>query len=388
MRGVSVGVLAVLTIFISGSGAAIAADCNLLLKDGVFDQYDVTSDRHRYEHVRHSFCSQNFRESQSARSWAASAQVPIYGVLAKFGLKSDWSNFEQSRDSFCSSDEKTTLVDDHFKANVRTADKALLDAFIRCAEAENGLHVFLKTTADPKLFHLVARYRAPAIEDSARTVTGARLNIGSSGVTCERVPSSFVDASLLCSRKDERTPIVISFTSRVGNVPLELPAFGGNLPANCVALTRDGACGRCEFYPVAYPGIAAGDSRMFVCERMPTDRSVKVEMVGTVDQPAAHHLRVRSDPSGTRGPPSGFVVTSLRLSAGSDQSSFDSGGRHGPMQFRMSLALRSESGTVRAMLVVTGAQHSCWSPPSFTDDGWCSADLALSGGRLVISVEE
>jgi hypothetical protein len=157
------------------------AQCDALIRDGVFDYRSLASDDLRIESFRQWARDRRGQQSGSAGSGNVGLSIPDILKLDVSGSSSKSSNFWQDVENFNSSDSEQRA---RLLTYARTASETLVQGLNQCLRIK-GLHVWLETTARSDTFRIAANFNSPGDPKSA-TIESVTVVPKSPLVECTR----------------------------------------------------------------------------------------------------------------------------------------------------------------------------------------------------------
>lgn len=165
-----VGWLAVLGVVTSGP--SVAQDCGALLRGGVFDISQYSSDQEQARSFASWYCDKRFSSEEDANSLGASGVIPVKGVPVRLGFDSKKQSFQSWQTEFCSKVNSSASEQSRVRQFLQTASSQIIEGFNRCISAY-GIHAWLERTADPRTFVFAAKFVPANDQRTARISTKA-----------------------------------------------------------------------------------------------------------------------------------------------------------------------------------------------------------------------
>lgn len=228
-RGFLQNGLAALILFL-WSAAAVAQDCDAILRDGVFDVSGSGSDMSSFESLARHYCNSNTSATGGGLTVVIDG-VPIGG-----------NAYQQSRNAKCEQLHKTrslTVSERHF---VRAASQAIVTAWNDCM-TRDGVRFSLKQAANPKIVDGFVGFRSastPAVDKIDAVISlpasgfePSQCSCGPSlpGGSCSQVGGGLQMVVLnnqlqsFSCRRATTGALSASITSTQGNRVAQLPAL-------------------------------------------------------------------------------------------------------------------------------------------------------------------
>jgi len=135
------------------SNATSAQDCGLLVKGGIYDYSSTNVDIRQLDYFIDWFRSQNFSSLQDAKQRSLTTGVVIDDVPISNAYGDSEDSFKQFKNDIESYRAGTHLLEAKLKSTLKTINTRVIDHLGRCL-SQHGLHAWLETTSDPRVFRL------------------------------------------------------------------------------------------------------------------------------------------------------------------------------------------------------------------------------------------
>ena len=155
-------IASIAVIGLANPAIALAQGCDLLLRDGVFNSFNQTSGRYAYDKWHQAWCSGTIKQSGSSSSTSVSLDMVVEAIPIGLGF-SDAQQFQSFyKQQFCGNVDRTKIDLAQDAAFTKTADPALVAAYVQCRQVENaGLVANFTLSPDQKVFTIAMRYNGP-----------------------------------------------------------------------------------------------------------------------------------------------------------------------------------------------------------------------------------
>lgn len=217
------------------AGSVGAQGCDMLLRDGVFNTFSRTSGRYAYDEWHQAWCNGTIRSESSGG--ATSVKLDLVVKAIPIGLGVDDARQFQSyyQQQFCGNADRTRVNLTQFAAAQKTADPALVSAYVSCKEVEGrGLDARFLPTVDNKAFTITLRYNRAYDVQGNRPPRITAVTFAPSGIvracrgTITYPLSRPIDLtentqSLQCERVSN-DPVQVTITTDAGAFTRELPS--------------------------------------------------------------------------------------------------------------------------------------------------------------------
>ena len=147
----AIGPLVILLLLTAWSDAA--AQCSALVRDGVFETFSVSS-----ENVSvNAFMNwvRDHRSSSSSSSTGGGISIPVIG-----SLNGSSEQYAQLESDYAAMNSGSSAARQRLITHARSVSATLAQRFNECM-AIKGLHVWLETTRNPKVFRVAAVFNSP-----------------------------------------------------------------------------------------------------------------------------------------------------------------------------------------------------------------------------------
>ncbi|CAJ3490491.1 putative lipoprotein [Burkholderia pseudomallei] len=203
-------------------------NCNLLLKQGVFDKTDVLGTNYQQKVFLNRFCSAHYSSLQQAQSDSLNANIPIEQIMVGFGFSGQNSQFQQDYQTLCSQQDSFSTINQSSISKIRVADATLAQTFEQCV-AQSEFTAYL-TPTDSKQFQIVAAYHPKSDTAPHARVTG--LDYDRSTISCSNIPSTIGPQGYVidCTRKDATMAAQLALNTQFGSTSFQFPAVVPQAP--------------------------------------------------------------------------------------------------------------------------------------------------------------
>lgn len=289
------------TVLLLGLSSVASAQCSALVKDGVFETFDSSSENVSVKAFMNWV--RDHHSSSSSSSAGGGISIPVIGSLN--GSSEQYSQLESD---YAAMNAGNTSARSRLITHARSVSATLAQRFNECL-AIRGLHVWLETTSDPHVFRVAAVFNSPGRQQTKAVIDD--VDLVPSNLTCNRVIARGTEIfgstkRMRCTRNtDAAVAITVNADSDpIGGGQMELAAI---LPP-----ARQVLAPTCDLQVLASRGATASSERL-------TDGTVGPNSSGQnsgapvgkfwieLSQPAwIHHLELHPFMNGTVG--SGTVV--------------------------------------------------------------------------------
>jgi len=218
---------------------ALAQECSQLLSQGIYDISSSASELSTASSFSSWFCDKHFSSAREADNFGASLGVPFEGIPIKFGFNADSQDWSVWYSSFCSRVQQDQSLQSKVRDYVQTVNPQIIQAYTTCIE-QDGLHVWLERTYDPKIFKFAARFKTP--NETSLFATIEKFSSGPN-VTCDDQPVTIYAPiwRTRCTREnnDPVTMIVRANWDVKGGGELTLEAIYTPSPKSLIKLCED-----------------------------------------------------------------------------------------------------------------------------------------------------
>jgi hypothetical protein len=157
MRHKCASAILVVSSILALAGASHAQEvCTALLKDGVFDNTNITQTPSKYKHAQSVVCSSTYSDYTNAQKQSADAGISlddILGSFGSFGYHNDSSSYGSSRSAFCSQNQNELYITKSYVQKLSTANVGLANAFNKCINSlSKGFEYYVETTPNAAQF--------------------------------------------------------------------------------------------------------------------------------------------------------------------------------------------------------------------------------------------
>jgi hypothetical protein len=216
----------IIAIFAVLSGHTVAqTSCDALVANGVFDtQSSSVSEDRRLDFVN---WARDRRESMNSNSGGGNIDisVPGYGDLKLGGNAENARQFWQDIENY---DSGNTSQRTRVTGYVQKASEVIAKAFNDCINS-SGLHVWIETNRNPRVFIVAAKFRSPGVPPQAVI---ENVSFSPSSLECAKIIQKGTEITgstkrMLCIRNtDDAVTIVVNANSDpIGGGQLSLPAI-------------------------------------------------------------------------------------------------------------------------------------------------------------------
>ncbi|MFP5390680.1 MAG: hypothetical protein ACLGI6_03915 [Gammaproteobacteria bacterium] len=208
--------------------------CNALLSGGVFNLRSVNSAWDTYSRINTLYCSSQADTYAKAKSLNIDGQVPIDGILAKFGFGQSENEYSNFRSQLCNSRDQMYANRGWLDSQVQEASGKILNAYSQCVDSlKDGLFMaFQNLSRDSPDFTVEFRNRlSMAVTPEVSVNIPANIDCQDKAGRPMGAAASFkvsgAGLSLACHRRDCNGSVfnVSSSTYAVTPRSLRLPAF-------------------------------------------------------------------------------------------------------------------------------------------------------------------
>lgn len=206
------------------------AQCEALLKDGVFDFRSQLTEEERVS----SFVNYMRDQVRTSSSSSTSVDAGIGVKILKANLKGDQQKLDQSFRDLTDYKKSDTEQRNRLITVARTVNEELARQFVKCQEV-NGLHVWIEHTADPTTFKIATVNRDGS--EKPRQAYIRSVSIVPGDVSCQpQLPKSTKDKPAavggstvrsICTRSTCKpvTAVVNASVNPIGGGSLTVPSF-------------------------------------------------------------------------------------------------------------------------------------------------------------------
>lgn len=207
----------------------LAQDCGLITRGGIYDYSSTQYDKRQLDSFVDWFRSQTFTSYENAKERSGSVGVVIKGIPGNAQYADSESGFGQLKQDIDSYRAGNKDLREKLTSFLRTINTRVNDNLTRCL-LQAGLHAWLETTEDPKIFRLVLKFTSSSDKVSFAEiegnpdVTGARCSNAIRDKT--RIKGSVKRAR--CTRFNSEAPVTITLNASetiIGEASLTLPAI-------------------------------------------------------------------------------------------------------------------------------------------------------------------
>lgn len=155
-------VVVVWTVLLLGMWSEASAQCSALVKDGVFETFDMSSERVSVNAFMNWL--RDHRSSSSSSSTGGGISIPVIGSLNGSSEQNSQLESDYAAMNAGNSAARSRLI-----THARSVSAALAQRFNECM-AIRGLHLWLETTTNPKVFRVAAVFNSPGRQQTKSVI--------------------------------------------------------------------------------------------------------------------------------------------------------------------------------------------------------------------------
>jgi len=208
---------------ITFSSAAFAQECDEVLHHGIYDFNHSTIDLNMTTSYMNWFCSEEFKKDDKADTFKGSIGFPIKGLPFKLGSDFNSTNVSEWQSKLCTGFKSDKSLQLKVQEALETINPHVIEAWKECVNNGNdGLHVWLVRSLNPKVFHIDAKWNPPAPEDHPTTIASLTTDPWENCQPKKKTIKHQPNGAFRCDRTDLLKPVTISVEATNG------PIVGGD----------------------------------------------------------------------------------------------------------------------------------------------------------------
>lgn len=149
--------LCIIFAFLGNVTEQTFGQCDQILKQGIYDIHSSISSQERTTSFINFFKQKDFASFTEAKSFAASAFIPLEELIIGVGLSFDQSGYQEFRREIQSYTNWTSSDKIRVEAFVQKINMNVVEAWGNCIN-NSGIHIWTEQTSDPKIFFIKVKY--------------------------------------------------------------------------------------------------------------------------------------------------------------------------------------------------------------------------------------
>jgi hypothetical protein len=212
---------ALFAVFLGNASEAVA-QCTALVRDGVFETFNVGSDSVSASAFMNWV--RDHRSSTSSSDVGGGISIPVIG-----SLNGSSQQYAQLESDYAAMNSGSSTARSRLITHARSVSAVLAQRFNECM-AIKGLHVWLETTDDPRVFKVAAVFNSPGpaqVRATIETVARVPSSVSCDGSIGANTAITGSTRRMLCTRgtRDAVTMILNADSDPIGGGELKLAAI-------------------------------------------------------------------------------------------------------------------------------------------------------------------